>query len=76
MDVAPISNEAVGPKTIPMGLIKNRFALPKSVVLKVPKICEDCPPVTRLRMFEVSGKAPVFWKFAISPAPTLKSSKL
>ena len=59
----PTFSEAVGPNTIPAGFIRNRLALPKPVVCRVPKILEGLPPVTRLRIFEV-GNAVSFRKLA------------
>ena len=38
-----------GPKIIPLGLMKNRLALPKTP--SFPKIFETLLPVTRLRIF-------------------------
>ncbi len=45
-------NEAFGPKTIPLGLIRKRLAEP--LVLICPSIFEIEPPVTRLMMFLIS----------------------
>ncbi len=45
----PTSNRAFGPKTIPLGLIQNKFAFPKTP--NTPKILEGFSPVTRLRIF-------------------------
>ena len=36
----PTFKEALGPKTIPAGFIRNRFALPKPVVWMVPKMLD------------------------------------
>ena len=45
------SNRAFGPNRIPLGLIKNRFALPSTP--KVPKIFEGSPPVIRDKIFSI-----------------------
>lgn len=45
----PSSNRALGPKTMPLGLSKNRFALP--FALKIPSILEIEPPVMRVRIW-------------------------
>ena len=44
----PKSKRAFGPKTIPLGLIKNRLALPKTP--KVPRMFEALFPVTRVKI--------------------------
>jgi hypothetical protein len=77
--IPPTFTVALGPKRKPAGLIRNKFAFPNPVVWIVPKILDMLPPVTRPRMFEVSGKDPftgVLRKLAVSPAPTLKLPKL
>jgi hypothetical protein len=45
----PIFNLALGPKTMPAGLTKNRFAAPLARIN--PSILDILPPVTRLRIF-------------------------
>ncbi len=47
----PTSNFAFDPKTMPLGLIRKRLALPKTP--RVPRILEGLPPVTRLKMFSM-----------------------
>ncbi|BAZ26476.1 hypothetical protein NIES4073_73840 [Kalymmatonema gypsitolerans NIES-4073] len=47
----PISNEALGPKIIPLGLSKNRLAFPSTP--SFPKIFEAFVPVTRLKIFSI-----------------------
>ena len=47
----PIFKRALGPKTIPLGLIKNRLAGPKTP--RVPRIFEALPPVTLVKIFVI-----------------------
>jgi hypothetical protein len=46
-----ISNVALAPKIMPLGLIKNRFAVPATP--NVPKILETLLPVTRVRILAI-----------------------
>ena len=45
------SNLAFGPKTIPLGLMKNRLAFPKTP--RVPRMLEGLFPVTRLKILAI-----------------------
>ena len=47
----PKSREAWGPKIMPLGFIRNRFALPKTP--NFPRIEEELFPVTRLKMLVI-----------------------
>ena len=45
----PIESEALGPKLIPLGLSRNRLAVP--LARSNPSMLEIVPPFTRLMMF-------------------------
>ena len=45
----PIFRLAFGPKIIPLGLMRNRLALP--FALRMPSMLEIDPPVTRVKIF-------------------------
>jgi hypothetical protein len=65
------ANRAFGPKIMPLGLSKNRLALPNTP--SVPSIVEALPPVTRLKIFCTAvGLA----KYTVPPVGTFKSRKL
>ena len=49
----PTFKLACCPKTIPLGLRKNRLAVPDALIN--PSILEISPPVTRLKMFCISN---------------------
>ena len=65
------SRLAFSPKKIPFGLIKNKFASPKTPNL--PNNVEGLFPVTRLKMFLISAGLA---KLASLPSPILNSWKL
>ncbi len=48
INAPPIFNLALAPKIIPLGLIKNKFAVPLARIN--PSMLETCPPVTRVIM--------------------------
>ena len=67
----PRSSAAFSPNTIPLGLIKNKSAVP--LARNKPSISEMLPPVTRLMMFSI---VVALLKKTVSPVPTENSSKL
>ena len=50
----PTSSRAFSPKSMPLGLIRNRFAVPLARIN--PSILEICPPVTRVMMLSIAGE--------------------
>jgi hypothetical protein len=66
------SSVAFGPKTMPLGLMRNRSAF-GAVERMVPSMSDADPPVTREMMFRIAG---VPLNTAASPVPTSKFEKL
>jgi hypothetical protein len=79
-------SDALGPKTIPDGFSKKRFASPKPVVCMDPRMTDGSGLVTRARILDVGNPAargvPVrsndtpFTKLAMLLVGTLKFPKL
>ena len=68
----PTFKLAFAPKTIPAGLMRNKFASPPETCNN-PSINEAFPPITRPKIFSISG---VDKKLAICPSEMPNSSKL
>ena len=68
----PKFRRAFGPKLMPLGLIRNKLALPP-LTPSVPKILDGFVPVTRVRMFSIPGG---LVNETVLPLSTLNSKKL